>query len=144
MVTDPFALLSRTGYRIRGPFFLILSVFFLSACGTGPLVGILYTNVHMPLTQDLDETPAAMRAPCTSRVIEIREPISGAGLYAKVNTNAIGEIARENGITELHFADQQVRSILGIWKTNRVYLYGDTQTKPKPTTDAFDFVVRKN
>lgn len=131
MATDTRMHIFQTGCRV----FLIVSAFFLSACGTGPLVGLVYTNVRMPLTLDLDETPVPEMAPHSSRVFEVREPVSGAGLYARVSTNAIGELARENGVTTLYFADQQVVSILGIWKTHQVHLYGvtDTAGSPLPT-----------
>jgi hypothetical protein len=109
----------------------IVLVFGLSACGTGPLVGLVYTNVKLPLTRDLHATPLPTTPPRSDRVIEIKEPISGLGLYARVNSNAIGEIARQNGIKTLYFADQEVFSILGVWKTHRVILYGQP-----PATDA--------
>ncbi|BBO88937.1 hypothetical protein [Desulfosarcina ovata] len=102
----------------------------LSACSTGPLVGLLYTDVRLPLTTDLRTTPAPKKSPSSDRVIEIKEPISGLGLYARVSTNAIGEVARRNGVDPLYFADQEIFSILGIWKTHRVYLYGE----PIPAT----------
>jgi hypothetical protein len=97
----------------------------LTACGTGPLVGLVYTNVKLPLTRDLHATPVPTAPPRSKRVIEIKEPVTGLGLYARVNSNAIGDIARQNGIDRLYFADQEVFSILGIWKTHRVILYGE-------------------
>ncbi|GAB6909074.1 conserved hypothetical protein [Desulfosarcina cetonica] len=96
----------------------------LCACSTGPLVGVLYTNVRLPLTEDLNATPAPTGTPVSDQVLEIKEPFSGVGLYARVSNNAIGEIARQNGVDPLYFADQRVFSILGIFKTHRVYLYG--------------------
>ena len=97
----------------------------LTACGTGPLVGLVYTNVKLPLTRDLHATPVPTAPPRSKGVIESKEPITGLGLYARVNSNAIGDIARQNGIDRLYFADQEVFSILGIWKTHRVILYGE-------------------
>ena len=97
----------------------------LTACGTGPLVGLVYTHVKLPLTRDLHATPVPSTPPRSKQVIEIKEPVTGLGLYARVNSNAIGDIARQNGIDRLYFADQEVFSILGIWKTHRVILYGE-------------------
>jgi hypothetical protein len=101
----------------------------LTACGTGPLVGLVYTNVKLPLTRNLHATPVPTAPPRSDQVVEIKEPFTGLGLYARVNSNAIGDIARQNGIKRLYFADQKIFSILGIWKTHRVILYGE----PKQT-----------
>jgi|GEM_PF-1344029 len=102
----------------------------LTACGTGPLVGLVYTNVKLPLTSDLRATPLPAHPPGSDRVIEIKEPLSGLGLYARVNSNALGDIARKNGVDPLYFADQEVFGILGIWKTRRVFLYGEAAGGP--------------
>jgi len=102
----------------------------LAGCGTGPLVGLVYTNVKMPLTRDLTSTPLPAYPPASDRIIEIKEPLSGLGMYARVSSNALGDIARQNGVDPLYFADQEVFSILGIWKTQRVFLYGETAGGP--------------
>jgi len=107
----------------------------LAGCGTGPLVGIVYTNVKMPLTRDLKSTPLPAHLPVSDRIIEIKEPFSGLGIYARVSSNALGDIARKNGVDPLYFADQEVFSILGIWKTHRVFLYGETAGGPERNED---------
>jgi len=103
----------------------LIAISCLAGCGTGPLVGIVYTNVKMPLTRDLDATPLPIHPPRSDRTIEVKEPFSGLGLYARVNSNALGDIAARYGVEPLYFADQEVFSILGIWKTHRVILYGE-------------------
>jgi hypothetical protein len=105
---------------------------FLCGCGTGPLAGLVYTNVRQPLTLDLKATPVPERPPDSDRIIEIREPFSGLGVHARVSSNAIGDIAWQNGVDPLYFADQEVFSILGIWKTQRVFLYGGTADAQEP------------
>lgn len=107
----------------------------LAGCGTGPLVGLVYTNVKMPLTRDLKSTPLPAHPPVSDRIIEIKEPFSGLGMYARVSSNAIGDIALQNGVNPLFFADQEVFSILGIWKTQRVFLYGETAGGPEQYED---------
>jgi len=107
---------------------LVLAVIWmgcLSSCGTGPLVGLVYTKVKLPLTVDLNAAPLPAQAPETGRIIEIREPLTGFGLYTRLSSNALGDIARNHGLDPLYFADQEVFSVLGIWKTNRVFLYGE-------------------
>ena len=108
--------------------FLLLATILMSClvgCGTGPLVGIVYTRVKLPLTRDLKAAPVPAQPPGSDRTIEIKEPFTGLGMYARVNSNAMGDIAQQNGMTQLYFADQEVFSILGIWKTHRVILYGE-------------------
>jgi hypothetical protein len=97
---------------------------FLASCGQPQLIGLAYTNVRLPLTRDLHETPVPVGQPPSSQIVEVREPVSGFGFYARVNTNAIGDIANENDIDPLYFADQQIFSILGIWNSVRVHVYG--------------------
>jgi hypothetical protein len=97
----------------------------LSGCSSsGPLPGFLYTNLTYPLTWDLDATPMPQEMPQDAKIIEIREPFSGLGINARLNANAIGEIARANGLKTLYFADQERFSILGIWTSHKVILYG--------------------
>jgi hypothetical protein len=107
----------------------------LCGCGTGPLVGLVYTNVKLPLTKDLKSTPMPEYPPSSDRIIEIKEPFTGLGIYTRVSSNALGDIARQNGVDPLYFADQEVFSILGIWKTQRVFLYGETAGGPERNED---------
>ena len=105
---------------------LAASLLLLAGCSSaGPLPGLLFTHVKYPLTWDLHDTPMPHSSPKDAKIIEIREPISGLGINARLNANAIGEIARDNGIKTLYFADQERFSILGIWTFHKVILYGD-------------------
>ena len=96
----------------------------LIGCGTGPLVGFIYTKVKMPLSRDLNASPLKENHG-TGKVIKIKEPISGYGIYAELNSNAIGEIAKKHGISTVYFADQERFSVLGIWTTTKVIIYGE-------------------
>jgi hypothetical protein len=96
----------------------------LSACGMVKPMGLVYTNIRLPLTTNLENTPVSKGDPPAGRVLEIREPFSGFGVYAKVDDNAVGDIASKHGMQVLFFADKQVFSILGIWSTNKTILYG--------------------
>ena len=121
--------------RIAGFLLAMAMLVCLTGCGTGPLVGLVYTNVKLPLTLDLNGTPVPEHPPDSGRVLEIKEPFSGLGMYARVNSNALGDIARQNGVDPLYFADQEVFSILGIWKTQRVFLYGEKAGDPESKED---------
>jgi hypothetical protein len=97
----------------------------LTGCSSsGPLPGFIYAHVTYPLTRDLNVTPVPKTLPREAKIIEVREPISGLGINARLNANAIGEIARAHGIKTLYFADQERFSILGIWTSHKVILYG--------------------
>ncbi len=102
---------------------LLAFVLFLAACGKP--VGLIYTHITLPLTADLNNTPVPANPPQSGKTIEIKEPITRLGMYAQVNSNALGEVARQNGMQTLYFADRQVFSILGIWTTVRSILYGE-------------------
>jgi len=103
---------------------VVICLVFPAGCGTGPLIGVVYTKVTMPLTKDLHETPVTART-ATGNIIKIKEPVSGYGLYAEVNSNAIGEISKKHGISNVYFADQEVFSLLGIWTTKKIIIYGN-------------------
>jgi hypothetical protein len=97
----------------------------LGGCSSiGPMPGYIYTHITYPLTWDLDATPVPPDMPRDAKIIEIKEPFSGLGINARLNSNAIGEIARAHGLKILYFADQERFSILGIWTSNKVILYG--------------------
>jgi len=104
-------------------------VFFVAAvlcsCAKPVLIGIIYTNVRLPLTKNLNNTRMPDIEPPSSKVLEIKEPVTGAGLYAQIDANAIGAIAKNNGLETLYFADQQIFSVLGIWASNKTILYGE-------------------
>jgi hypothetical protein len=85
------------------------------------LIGLIYKNVRLPLTMDLNNTPMTDKEPTDSEMVEIRAPMTGP---IQVNGNAIGAIAKQNGIEELYFADQHHFSILGLWTTRKTIVYG--------------------
>jgi len=100
------------------------ALLFLLLVGCSPLNGILYHHVKLPLTADLDNTPAHGTT-ASGKVIRIKEPISGYGLYGEINTNAIYAVAKQNGLQKVYFADREIFSILGIWTNNIVHIYGE-------------------
>jgi hypothetical protein len=108
---------------------LCLGLLFVSlgpvACTQVRPIGLIYTNIRLPLTTDLHNTPVPVLKPGSGRTVEIKEPFTGYGFYARVDSNAIGDIARKNGLHRLYFADQQIFSILGIYTTQRTILYGE-------------------
>lgn len=89
-----------------------------------PTIGpLLFTYNKVPYTQDLDNTPVT-DATGKGKVIRIKEPFSGYGISAEFNSNAVGDIARKNGLTEVYFADMQELNILGIYRERRLHVNG--------------------
>ena len=91
--------------------------------GHAILVGAVFTRVKVPLTANLNQTPAGMDTG-DGKVIRIKEPFSGYGIYAEFNSNAIAEIAERHGLKTVYHADLERLSILGIWRHDEVIVYG--------------------
>jgi len=91
--------------------------------GHAILVGAVYTRVKVPLTTDLNQTPTGIDTG-VGKVIRIKEPFSGYGIYAEFNSNAIAEIAKRHGLKTVYYADLERLSILGIWRHDEVIVYG--------------------
>ena len=64
--------------------------------------GYIITYTQYPYTRDLDNTPFE-ETEQGGKIVRITEPISGYGMYTELMTNAIGDIAEENGIKEIYF-----------------------------------------
>ena len=92
--------------------------------GHAVLVGAVYTRVKFPLTTDLNQTPAAVDTG-EGKIVRIKEPFSGYGIYAEFNSNAIGEIAKRHGLKTVYYADIERLSILGIWRHDEIIVYGE-------------------
>jgi hypothetical protein len=115
----------------RNRLFLILSasLMLFSGCAAmgrvdeGILRGYVFTKVKVPCTRDLHASPASPGA-AEGKVIQIREPISGYGIYAEFNSNAIGDVALRHGLGEVYFADRELLSILGVWRHRKIHVYG--------------------
>ena len=95
--------------------------------GTGTLRGLVYTNHRIPYTSDLIDTKNVPEVVIHARgkITRIREPISGYGVYAEWNSNAIGDIAERQGLQTVYYADMEIFSILGIWKDTKLHIYGE-------------------
>ena len=105
---------------------LFVSFLMLSACAASPpMIGMLYNHIQQPLTEALHNTPMPAQPLSSGNVLEIREPFTGLGFYGRINSNAMGPIAKEHGLKNLYFADEDYFSLLGVWSLKRVHLYGD-------------------
>ncbi len=123
--------------KVRGDFmvfhlkvilgWLVLLLTFCSGCTSttnGSLQGFLFTYTKTPYTIDLHNTPAIPQKG-SGTVFQIKEPVSGYGIYTELNSNAIGEIAKKYGMKKVYYADLEILSVLGIWKHDKIYIYGE-------------------
>ena len=105
---------------------LILPVL-LTGCGLAPrssITGYIFENYHQPFTVNLDKTPVAWKAG-SGKIVEVQEPFSGYGMSAEFSSNAVGDIARHYGIKRVFWADMEYFNVLGIWKEQRLTIYGE-------------------
>lgn len=90
----------------------------LAGCG----IGRIYTHTTLPLTRDFHRTPSG-----------IAGGKEGLGNIKHVSyrvdvlwdSNAIGDAAKEGGLTTVHYADLEIFSILGIWNHRWLHVYGE-------------------
>lgn len=115
----------------NGMFFLLASCsMMLSGCAAMGRVdedilrGYVFTRVKVPYTRDLHAT-AVSPAGADGKVIQIREPFSGYGIYTEFSSNAIGDVALRHGLGKVDFADREQFSILGVWRQRKIYVYGE-------------------
>lgn len=103
----------------------------LSAC----IVGHIYQHTHEPLDLNLAQTPvfAAPDQRGESSVKHIHVPLTSLEIDLLWNSNAIGDVMKRNGLEEVHYADLETFSILGIWNEYTVYAYGKAAPAPAGT-----------
>jgi hypothetical protein len=96
---------------------LILIAGFMSSCAftAAPLVGVLYTDVKAPL---------AVTSNTGSTKVGTAKATSILGIVATGDAS-IEAAARSAGIAKIHHVDYQATSILGIYATYTVMVYGE-------------------
>ena len=94
--------------------------------GSDVLTGLIYKKMRVPFTKKLNRTPNELVIDAKGTVTRLREPFTGYGISATFDSNAIGDIARRNGLTTVYYADHERFSVLlGIWRYDRIIVYGD-------------------
>lgn len=94
---------------------VLASVLVLSGCTTG----ILFQHTNEPLMHDYRATPSGA-AGAKSDIKHVELPYVGV-MWGDAS---LGDIARENGLHELYYADRELLSVLTIWRRYTVHLYG--------------------
>lgn len=95
---------------------VLVVILFLAGCSPR---GFLFTKTTMPMDVDFSETPDG------SHYGEGK--IKHLHYYVDVvwGSNTIGDIARQNGIETIYFADLETLSVLGIFNLYTVRVYGE-------------------
>ncbi len=102
--------------RLIKVIFFALTVFSLEGCG------IIYTSTTKPYVLNMQQTPVSEKnSRLSSKVISIPTTQLSAGW----DNRAIGEIAKNAGITEIYYADVHTFSVLaGLWSEQQIIVYG--------------------
>ena len=98
-----------------------LSILALVLVLTGWTSGLIYTHITTPLDVNLNNTPVF-----TGRTGTAKGDTKRIRYYVDIewDSNAIGDIMRLAGLTEVHYADLETLSVLGIWSQRFVTVYG--------------------
>jgi hypothetical protein len=101
---------------------LLLSVlFFASACTNG----VIYTRTTRPLVRNMNHTARASEKVYGNSQL-IKEPISGSGVSIEWASHALGDVAKKEGLYQIHYADIETLSILGgIYRKKTLIVYGE-------------------
>lgn len=98
----------------------ILAPLALAGCVQPITVYPIYVHTFEPLTKDYRNTPLGERR-ATSDIKEIRY---GTYIDIQWDSNAIGELGRQAGLDEVYYADLETVNIMGVWRQQRIILYG--------------------
>lgn len=87
----------------------------------GCIRGLIYQHTIEPLSVNFDKTPVA-----AAKGGGAKGDVKHFRYYVDFmwNTNAIGEIAKENGIEEVYYADLEILRVAGVWAQYHVNIYG--------------------
>lgn len=92
-----------------------IAAFLLTGCG----MGAIYTHTVRPLTPDMHGTPVGS-VESTGNI----KHLSISVVSLAWDSNAIGDLAKKKGLSEVYFADIETLSILGFWSQYTVHVYG--------------------
>lgn len=95
---------------------------------SGCLAGRIYTHTTVPLTTDFHATPVVEGDGARGSVKSFRY----SWVDVRWDENAIGRVAKDNGLARIYYADLEVLSILGIWTQSYVRVYGEPTAEDAP------------
>ena len=92
--------------------------------GSNSLRGMVFTRIKVPFSEDLVNSPV-IEVHRGGKILQVKDPVSGYGFYARWDSNAIGDIAKWYNLKEVYFADMEIFSILGVWRREKILIYGE-------------------
>ena len=114
-------------------FMLIAASLYTSGCAyydarVKPPAGLLVTVVEHPLTLDYGNTPVGHKA--SKVVVEkqnfyLHDVLITGILQVAWDGPSIDMLARNKGLTKIHYAEHRFMSILGIYAQSEVVIYGE-------------------
>lgn len=98
-------------------YFISLMAGILLFSGCAP-TGILYTHTKIPLDTNMSRTTTAGKGASGD--------LKHISFYVNVmwDSNAIGDIAKENGIETVYYSDLEILKVLTVWNQYTVHVYG--------------------
>jgi len=86
--------------------------------------GYIFSDITEPYCDNMNNTPIGEREG-VSDTKQFKVPYVAPGLTALWSSNAIGDAAKEAGLTELYYCDLHTLSILGgVWQSQNIIVYG--------------------
>lgn len=102
-----------------------LSIFLISGGLLGCSPGLLYTNMTVPLTTNMDKTPRGVKL-ATINTKHLKAPAGMADISVEWNSRAIGDAAKRAGLNRVYYADMNTVSVLGgIWQRKTIRVWGE-------------------
>ena len=99
------------------------------ACAACSPRGIIYTNVTVPLVTNMNNTPVGEKLALSDTKL-ITEPFTAARISGEWDSRAIGDAAKRSDITDIHYADLRILSILGgVWEQQTVRVWGQANSQ---------------
>lgn len=112
--------------RLCLPLFPLLLCSACSFVGGEP-IGLLYTDVTLPYSLDMNKTPnpSSTQSSKASRQ-RLSEPITGLDIRVEVESTAFGDAIKNGEIRTIYYADIRRQSVLlGLWQKDTVILRGE-------------------
>lgn len=96
----------------------------LLSSSSGCVYGLLYTSIDEPLVTNMNSTPRGVQA-VNGDTHMVSIPLTVPGLSAEWDSRAIGDAAKNAGLSEVYYADLHTFSVLGgVWQEQTVQVYG--------------------
>jgi hypothetical protein len=90
-----------------------------AALAAGCSTGLIYRHTTVPLDRNIERTPLApVERSSGVKHLEFRVSV-------RFDSNAIGDLARKEGLKTIHYADLETFNLLGIWRQYTVHVYGE-------------------